>query len=102
MSEILNWKGPEKRKIPLRWLAYNLTFDSFFGCYQGAERAMGEEDRFGEMVDNCLKARAALKKSGTPEMMALMDALLFLIGREAAKRAAQDQGDTPNVNPNIQ
>jgi hypothetical protein len=43
-----------------------------------------------------------LKKSGTPEMMALMDALLFLIGREAAKRAAQDQGDTPNVDPNIQ
>lgn len=50
---------------------------------------MDEDQHFGEMVDVCLKANAAVVKTGTPAMIAMMRALLWQLGQEAAQREAR-------------
>ncbi|MCJ2083546.1 hypothetical protein [Methylobacterium sp. J-090] len=50
---------------------------------------MGSDDNFGAMVDACLKAHAAVVKTGTPAMVAMMRALLWQLGQEAAQREAR-------------
>lgn len=58
---------------------------------------MGEHDGFGELADACLKAHRLAAEAGTPGMVALTQALLFLIGREAARRGLEDEVVTLEV-----
>jgi hypothetical protein len=50
---------------------------------------LDDDETFGAMVDVCLKANAAVVESGTPAMIAMMRALLWQLGQEAAQRDAR-------------
>lgn len=50
---------------------------------------MDADEKFGAMVDICLKANAAVIETGTPAMIAMMRALLWQLGQEAAQREAR-------------
>lgn len=58
---------------------------------------MDHDEKFGAMVDICLKANLAVVETGTPAMVAMMRALLWQLGQEAAQRAAraEDQAQRP-------
>ncbi|TXM73219.1 hypothetical protein FV218_11675 [Methylobacterium sp. WL69] len=50
---------------------------------------MGDDKKFGAMVDACLRANAAVVETGTPAMIAMTRALLWQLGQEAAQRDAR-------------
>lgn len=54
---------------------------------------MDDDDQFAGMVDACLMAHATVAETGTAEMMSLARALLFLVGKEAARRASTGDPD---------
>lgn len=54
---------------------------------------MGDDKKFGAMVDVCLKANAAVVETGTPAMIAMTRALLWQLGQEAAQREARAEED---------
>lgn len=49
---------------------------------------MHEDDKFAAMVDACITVHASVTETGTAEMMLLTRALLFLVGKEAARQAS--------------
>ncbi|MCJ2083353.1 hypothetical protein [Methylobacterium sp. J-090] len=50
---------------------------------------MGDDKKFGAMVDACLRANTAVVETGTPAMIAMTRALLWQLGQEAAQREAR-------------
>ncbi len=51
---------------------------------------MSDQSDFDAMVQLCIDACQAVRDSGTPEMCTLAEGLLVLVGRELAKRIAEE------------